>query len=115
MIVCTKHMFSSAHCLDKYDGVCQQIHGHNYVLEVSINGSVDPKTGMVMDFIVLEQLVDKHIISILDHRNLSEIIDCPTAENISIWIWDTLKPVLPRLEEIVLHETPQYCVVYRGE
>ena len=50
-------------------------HGHNYELEVTVEGDIDPKTGYVLDIAVLKDLVDRHVSSVLDHRNLN--LDVP--------------------------------------
>jgi len=50
----------------------------------------------------------------VDHRNLNDVLDNPTAENIARWIWETLAPRLPGLSEVRLFEIPDCCVTYRG-
>ena len=67
--------FEAAHALLNYDGLCQNIHGHSYVLQVTIKGTpvsniLDPKLGMVMDFSILKKIVKEHIISPFDHSLL---------------------------------------------
>ena len=79
-------------------GVCNNpnYHGHNYELIVKVTGNVDPRTGYVMDMKILQELIDEHITSRFDHKNLS--LDTeefrtlnPTAENIAIVIWNILR------------------------
>lgn len=108
-------LFSSAHRLPFYDGPCNRPHGHNYKLVVSVAGPVDPATGMVMDFEELRKLVWEKALARCDHHDLNGFLENPTAENIVVWIWDQLRPVLPGLRELVLYETPEYSVIYRGE
>jgi 6-pyruvoyltetrahydropterin/6-carboxytetrahydropterin synthase len=101
--------FAAAHRLPRYEGPCFRLHGHNYKMFVSVEGEVDPKTGMIFDFGVLKQVVSR-----VDHRNLNDVLDNPTAENIARWVWETLGPHLPGLCEVRLYEIPDCCVTYRG-
>src|SRR3989338_7462244 len=112
MIICTKFKFDSAHKLLNYKGKCAKLHGHTYLLYICIQGDV-AENGMVFDFVEMKHIVDTKIISQLDHQYLNEIIKQPTAENISIWIWNQLKGVLP-LSELKLWETPDNYVIYNG-
>jgi 6-pyruvoyltetrahydropterin/6-carboxytetrahydropterin synthase len=96
-------------------------HGHNYELDVSVRGEVDPATGYVADLGVIKQLVEERVISDLDHKNLNLDVPAfaelnPTAENIVIVIWKMLEGTLPaKLEKLVLWETRHNYVEYRGE
>ena len=95
-------------------------HGHNYELEISVEGEVDPTTGYVVDLGVVKRIAEETVLAALDHRNLNldvpEFRDLnPTAENIAVVIWRKLEGKLPgRLAKIVLWETPRNCVEYRG-
>jgi 6-pyruvoyltetrahydropterin/6-carboxytetrahydropterin synthase len=106
--------FAAAHRLPRYEGPCFRMHGHNYKMFVSVEGEVDPKPGMIFDFGVLKQVVQEHVMSRVDHRNLNDVLDNPTAENIARWVWETLAPHLPGLCEVRLYEIPDCCVTYRG-
>ena len=96
-------------------------HGHNYILKVTVKGTIDEKTGMVMNLSDLKKMVEENVVSKLDHKNLNldvpEFKDLnPTAENIAIVIWNLLKPKLKNsLYEIKLVESENNSVVYRGE
>ena len=97
-------------------------HGHNYTLEVAVQGDIDPRTGMVINFYDLKKIVNEVIIDKLDHKNLNLDVDflkgeISTAENMARLIWKELEPCLEnvRLYEIVLAETPDNVVCYRGE
>ena len=94
-------------------------HGHNYELIVKVIGEVDPKTGYVIDTKLLSTLVNEHIISKFDHKNLNldvpEFKDLnPSAENIAVVIFNILRPLLSEqfLLQIRLYETPRNFVEY---
>jgi 6-pyruvoyltetrahydropterin/6-carboxytetrahydropterin synthase len=106
--------FAAAHRLPRYDGPCFRQHGHNYKFFVSLEGEVDPKTGMIIDFGLVKQAVQEEILARADHRDLNDILENPTAENIARWIWESLERRLPGLCEVRLYEIPDSCVTYRG-
>ena len=96
-------------------------HGHNYTIKITVCGTVDPNTGMVMNLTDL----NKHMHSVLDpldHKNLDVDIPyfvdvCSTAENISVYIWNRLSKLLPEgsLFEVKVKETGKNSAYYRGE
>lgn len=97
-------------------------HGHNYVLEVTVRGRIDPKTGMVMNLTDLKQTIEEAILQRVDHKHLNLDVPWfhhvnPTAENMAVVFWnelvDRLRP--NELYEIKLYETENNIVVYRGE
>lgn len=73
--------FEACHYLPNYEGACSKLHGHSYKLHVTVGGTVDKCTGMIIDFNVLKKVVDKEIISVFDHEYLNDFFDMPTAEN----------------------------------
>jgi 6-pyruvoyltetrahydropterin/6-carboxytetrahydropterin synthase len=95
-------------------------HGHNYELDVSVEGDVDPVTGYVVDLGIVKRIAEESVVAALDHKNLNldvpEFRDLnPTAENIAIVIWRKLEGKVPgRLVKVVLWETPRIYVEYRG-
>lgn len=91
------------------------MHGHTYRLRVVIEGEPDPVFGWIMDFKLLKDAVNP-VIDQLDHKLINDIkgLENPTAENITIWIWKQIKPLLPLLIRIELHETPTTGVIYSG-
>jgi 6-pyruvoyltetrahydropterin/6-carboxytetrahydropterin synthase len=134
MIVTARLTFSAAHRLhnpnrdaqwnrntyDKCDN--PRGHGHNYALEVSVKGAIDPETGMVIDLKKLKDIMRDRVVDRVDHTNLNEDVDflrdvIPTAENLARSFWQQLAPAIPRgeLYEIVLEETERNSVRYRGE
>lgn len=91
--------FCAAHALRHYKGKCERIHGHNYSVEVTVEGSVlSHDTELLMDFGDLKALV-KTALEKLDHQFLNEIppfdLINPSAENLSRVIWQNLAPVMP--------------------
>ena len=99
-------------------------HGHNYVIEVTMEGEPDPVTGMVLDLKKLKEVVNQHVIEPYDHRFLNYEVQpfdrlVPTPENIAIDIWKRLEPHLSRdggrLHAVRVYETPDLYVDYLGE
>jgi len=82
--------FEAGHHLPNHNGKCRSPHGHSYKLEVIVSGEVDEETGMIMDFSELKEIVNEHIIDVLDHIDLNLIFTNPTAEVMGKWIWDKL-------------------------
>ena len=115
MILRKEYWFESAHFIYNHPGKCRNLHGHSYKLFVNIEGAVNPETGMIIDFDDLSKIVEGKVISRLDHRFLNDLIPLSTAENIAVWIWRELQPVLPGLVQIEVFETADNCVIYRGE
>ena len=108
---------------EKIFGLCNNPngHGHNYVLEVTVKGEVDPETGMVLDLQTLKKLITLEIIDKVDHKNLNIDVPfmrvlIPTAENIAIKDWEILEPKIMngKLHEVKLFESERNMVIYRG-
>ena len=110
--------FDSAHFLPNVpEGhKCKNMHGHTYRLVVFLEGPLQPHLEWVDDFAVVKNAI-KPVVDRLDHHVLNDIpgLENPTCERIAIWIWDQIKPKLPLLTKLELHETPTSGVVYRGE
>ena len=97
-------------------------HGHNYMLDVSVRGPIDARTGYVMDLGALKALVEERVVDRIDHKNLNLDVDFmrdvnPTSENIIVAIWRRLADaIMPAtLVKLVLWETPNNYVEYSGE
>lgn len=109
--------FDSAHFLPHVpEGhKCRNMHGHTYRLRVVIGGEPDPRLGWLMDFKDLKEVVCR-VIDQLDHKLINDIkgLENPTAENITVWIWKQIQPLLPQLQRIELYETPTTGVIYTG-
>ncbi len=97
-------------------------HGHNYELDVTVEGEISPETGFVLDLKALKALVQERVIGDVDHRNLNLDVGWmeglnPTTENLVVAIWGRLEPSMPadvRLVRLVLWETPRNYVEYSG-
>lgn len=107
--------FEAAHRLPGHPGKCSRPHGHSYRLVVSVERPVDPASGLAIDFGDLKAVVREAVVQRVDHRDLNDVMDNPTAENVAVWAWNLLIDLLPGLVEIELHETESCSVVYRGE
>ncbi|MHB8580543.1 MAG: 6-pyruvoyl trahydropterin synthase family protein [Ignavibacteriaceae bacterium] len=97
-------------------------HGHNYVLEVVVAGEVDPETGFLIDLKILRDLINQNILEKVDHKNLNLETDflkgvIPTAENITIGIWNQLVNKIPtgKLYSVKLYETENNYFEYKGD
>jgi 6-pyruvoyltetrahydropterin/6-carboxytetrahydropterin synthase len=126
--------FSAAHRLsnpklsdvenEKLYGLCSNVnwHGHNYELDVTVEGEIDRETGYVLDLKRLREITEAMVIDDLDHRNLNLDVSwldglIPSTENLVVAIWNRLSPEIPegRLVRLVLWETPRNSVEYTGE
>jgi 6-pyruvoyltetrahydropterin/6-carboxytetrahydropterin synthase len=99
-------------------------HGHNYVVEVTVEGETDPVTGMVFDLRVLKEIMNREVIEPMDHRFLNREVTpfqtvVPTTENLAIEIWRRLRAQIDtgnaRLRNVRLYETADLYVDYGGE
>jgi len=75
-------------------------HGHNYRVEVTVRGKIDPDTGMVVDLVVLDRLLEEFVLEPMDHAFLNDLPEfaagvVPTTENLARVIWKRISPVLP--------------------
>jgi len=109
--------FESAHRLPHVpEGhKCARLHGHSFRVQVHVSGPLDPELGWVADFGDVRAATEP-VRQALDHRYLNEIegLENPTSEVLAVWIWERLAPALPGLSEIVVRETCQSGVSYRG-
>jgi len=96
-------------------------HGHNYVLEVSVSGRVDPATGMIANLANLDGFVEKAVLQVFDHKSLNEDVTgfqekVPTTENLCIDIYERLKCFpYAKLERVRIEETRNNSFEYAGE
>jgi 6-pyruvoyltetrahydropterin/6-carboxytetrahydropterin synthase len=94
---------------------CSRMHGHSFRVEVHVRGEAAVETGWVMDFADIKAAFAP-LFEQLDHRCLNDIagLENPTSERLAMWIWEALKPALPALSKIVVHETCTSGCVYSG-
>jgi 6-pyruvoyltetrahydropterin/6-carboxytetrahydropterin synthase len=125
VLVGRRESFNAAHQLCDPDlsdeenrrifGKCANLHGHNYVLEVTVAGEIDEATGYVLDLKFLSEVIGRQVIRDVDHRNLNTDVAwlkglVPTAENLALAIWERLRPELPDglLRSVRVWETDKY-------
>lgn len=134
MKVCRRTTFNAAHRLFRPDwsdeknneifGKCNNpnFHGHNYTLEVWIEGTIDPETGYLVDLKLVKEMIKEEILERFDHRNLN--LDCiefadlnPTVENIALVCYNILRAKLESKYELSLKlwETENNIVFYDGK
>ena len=99
-------------------------HGHNYVVEVTVEGDPDPVTCMVLDLKELKEILNREIVAPFDHRFLNKEVapfdrTVPTVENIAIEIWNRIHPSLAsppaQLHSVRVYETPDLYADYFGD
>ena len=95
---------------------CRRMHGHSFRIRVHVSGPVDPQLGWVVDFadirgafLAIEDQIDHHCL------NEVEGLENPTSENLARWLWKKLRPALPALSRIVVHETCTSGCSYEGD
>ncbi len=126
--ICAAHRLSSRELSDEENrrlyGKCANAngHGHNYRIEVTVRGPVDPRTGCIVDLAAFDRAIEERVVAQLDHRHLD--LDVPafaervsTGENIAIVVWESLAPALPAgvLHSVRIVETSNNAFEYRGE
>ncbi len=133
VVITRKAEFSASHFLHSPDwspernqevfGLEARPHGHNYVLEVSVAGQVDPVNGMIMDLKDLKQVINREVVDPWDHRFLNHEAPPfdkvnPTVENVAAEIWKRLESAISstacKLDKVRLYETPDLYCDYRG-
>ena len=99
-------------------------HGHDYLLEVTVQGQVDPVTGFSVDLGMLDAVLREEVVEPLDHQHLNHAVPefapgglIPTTENILLLLWKRIQPRLGAacLVRLRLHENPDFFVEYEGE
>jgi 6-pyruvoyltetrahydropterin/6-carboxytetrahydropterin synthase len=122
MDVFIKTHFSSGHHLRAYPGNCENPHGHNWKVKVTVRADRLDKLGMGLDFKELKKTVNT-VVDELDHRDLNQhsafLENNPSSENIAIYLFKTLQPLLQteryRLHSIEIRETDSSGVIYYGD
>lgn len=95
---------------------CARVHGHSFRVEIHVRGPVDERLGWVMDFADVKAAFEP-LYRQLDHHYLNDVsgLENPTSENLARWIWQRLKPALPQLVTVVVHETCTSGARYQGD
>ena len=103
-------------------GKCAHPHGHNYTLQVTISGKLNPTTGMVINFTELKKILTQEIYEYVDHKDLNKDVDflkniIPTTENLARVFWERLVTSLPtftQLVEVRVQESLHQFATYKG-
>lgn len=122
---CAAHQYGHADwSAEKNEEVFKEdtkVHGHNYILEVTVKGEINAETGFIVDLNHLVQLVQDDVLSVLDHAQIEKDIPWfagkqPSSENVVVFIWATIAPKIQRaqLHRIRLIETPTIKTDYFG-
>ena len=95
---------------------CARLHGHSFKIELALYGAVNDKTGWFIDYGDIDKLWAP-VHDAVDHRYLNDVpgLENPTSENLARWLWDRIKPNLPELERVIVHETCDARCEYEGE
>ena len=113
-----KRHFDSAHKLSGYDGKCNRLHGHSFIVEATVEGDLLNSINMIIDFSLLKKGMDSIIEEYLDHYYLNETLqeENPTAEYLAKWIYDEMKEGISfmglKLTKVMIWESPDCCAGY---
>lgn len=128
-LICSYHI-CAAHQLSRKDwseeknlkvfGKCANIHGHQYTMELHLNGEISQETGMLINGFDVDKIVQPFVSECFDHKFLNEDVDffkdCqPTAEWIAVWVHKELSNKFPNnvsLSKVKIYETPELAVEY---
>lgn len=119
--VCVEQTFAAGHALRNYRGKCENVHGHNYRVQVTVQGENLDDNGLLVDFSDLKQLMRK-VVNYLDHRFINDLPPFteinPSAENIAKYFYDEMRGGLTngtrtRISEVRVWETDTSVAVYR--
>ena len=116
--------FSAGHALRGYKGKCENPHGHNYKVRLTLSGPGLDETGLLCDFVVLKQAM-REVMASLDHKNLNDQAPFdqinPSAENLAKYFYDQASGRLPengagvRLSSVTVWETDTTAATYRPD
>ena len=105
-------------------GASTNPHGHNYALEVTVRGEVDPTTGFCVDLAALDELLEREVVERLDQQDLNEVLEdfrpgkrIPTTEELARWLYHRLEDRIPghaRLLRVLLRESETLAAEYAG-
>ena len=116
--ICAAHRLYHPHWSEEKNrqvfGPCADLHGHQYRFEISVAGTVDPDSGMILNAFEMENIVREKVVSQVDHKYLNEAVPffrekLPTSEWIACWVFQELKKAFPagcELKQVRVYETP---------
>lgn len=111
--------FEAAHRLPMVppDHKCARMHGHSFRVEICVAGEIDARMGWLVDYADITAVVEPLLLRELDHRALNDVpgLENPTSENVCVWLWQRLQPLIPGLAAITVHETCAARCTYRGQ
>jgi 6-pyruvoyltetrahydropterin/6-carboxytetrahydropterin synthase len=120
--VSVEQTFAAAHALRNYKGACENVHGHNFKVQVTLEGEHLDEAGLLVDFLDVKDLM-RSVISRLDHQFLNEVapfdVANPSAENIAEYFYTEMThglestPVPVRIREVKVWETEVQSASYR--
>jgi 6-pyruvoyltetrahydropterin/6-carboxytetrahydropterin synthase len=97
------------------DHPCARVHGHTFLVRLTVSGPINAGTGFVVDFAEVQRAFAP-VHDALDHRFLNDVpgLSNPTSEHLAVWIWERVRDALPGLSAVEITETGSSGVVYRG-
>lgn len=114
----TQAFFSAAHHLLNYEGECENQHGHNWMVEVFVQGSELDKSNILIDYKVLKKELNR-VLEMLDHKDINTLDDfkgeSPSSETIARFIYTKLKEKIVQLSKVSVWETQTSCASYFEE
>ncbi|MBP7510554.1 MAG: 6-carboxytetrahydropterin synthase QueD [Bacteroidia bacterium] len=120
LCITKKFRFEAAHALLNYNGPCKNIHGHSYELLVSVTGTKDPESGMVMDFKLLKSIVKEEFLDKIDHALIintqqaaSELYRTYTGKIFEMRSEPSAENMVELFAELITSKLPAYCKIYR--
>lgn len=102
--VTRRFSFEAAHRLPWHKGKCSRLHGHSYLMDVTVTGDLNPN-GIVVDFAELKAIVKEHVLNDYDHSYLNDFLENPTAELVAADVVSRLLAAGLTVAEVTVHET----------
>lgn len=107
--------FSAAHHLLNYNGKCENMHGHNWLVEAFVSGTELDKSNILVDYKVIKSNL-KEVLDYLDHKDINELPEfsgiSPSSETIAKYIYGKMKEKIPQTSKVSVWETPTSCASY---